>query len=160
MKGIKTLAALLALAVLPATVSAQDTLVIPPEIMQAIQSDVATLHMDLMQANIMLQPGQAGPFWAIYDSYLSELKILTAQRTELLKDFALAFDTMTDEAATEMGKRALAFDAQRNELVGKYFGRIAEEVGGITAGQFLQIEARIATIKDLRIELDVPIIGG
>jgi hypothetical protein len=128
--------------------------------MQAIQSDVATLHMDLMQANIMLQPGQAGPFWAIYDSYLSELKSLTAQRTELLKDFALAFDSMTDETATEMGKRALAFDAQRNELVGKYFGRIAEEVGGIAAGQFLQIEARIATIKDLRIELEVPIIGG
>jgi len=160
MKGIKALAVLLTLATVPASVSAQQTLEIPPEVMDAIHSDVSTIHMDLMQANIVLQPGQAGPFWAIYDEYLGEMKALTTERTELLKDFALAFNTFTEENAVEMGRRALAFDARRNELTGKYFERIAAEVGGKAAGQFLQIEARILTIKDLRVELEVPIIGG
>jgi hypothetical protein len=160
MRGVKTFAVLLAMAVVPATVSAQEALEIPPEIMEAIQSDVATIHMDIMQATIRLQPGQAGTFWAVYDEYLAEMKTLTTERTELLTDFALAFEILTDQSATEMGKRALAFDARRNEMVGKYFGRIAEEVGGIAAGQFLQIESRIQTIKDFRIAIEVPIIGG
>jgi len=160
MKGIKTFAALLFMATLPATASAQEDLVIPPEIMEAIQSDVATLHMDLMQASIVLEEGQAGKFWPVYDQYLAELKTLAAERTELLKDFALAFETMTDAVAIEMGRRALAFDARRNELAAKYFDRIAGEVGGIAAGQFLQIEARVWTIKDLRLQLEVPIMGG
>ena len=160
MKLAKALAVLLATAAGPAALSAQETLTIPPEIMEAIQSDVATIHMDLMQASIVLKEGQAGKFWPVYDEYLAELKTLTAERTEVIKDFALAFGTMTDATAVEMGKRALAFDARRHELTAKYFDRIAQEVGGIVAGQFLQIEARISTIKDLRVQLEVPIIGG
>ncbi|MGW8267934.1 MAG: hypothetical protein ACWGSQ_16325 [Longimicrobiales bacterium] len=160
MKGIKAFAALLVMATIPASLSGQETLVIPPEIMEAIQSDVATIHMDLMQANIVLQEGQAGKFWPVYDEYLTELKTLAAERTELIKDFALAFGSMTDATAVEMGRRALAFDARRNELAAKYFDRIAEEVGGIVAGQFLQIEARIWTIKDMRIAIEIPILGG
>ena len=160
MKLAKALAVLLATVAGPAALSAQEVLTIPPEIMEAIQSDVATIHMDLMQASIVLKEGQAGKFWPIYDEYLGELKTLTAERTEVIKDFALAFGTMTDATAIEMGKRALAFDARRHDLTAKYFDRIAKEVGGIVAGQFLQIEARISTIKDLRVQLEVPIIGG
>jgi len=160
MKLAKALPVLVAMVAGPATLSAQETLTIPPEIMDAIQSDVATIHMDLMQASIVLKEGQAGKFWPIYDEYLAELKTLTAERTEVIKDFALAFETMTDATAVEMGKRALAFDARRHDLTAKYFDRIAQDVGGIVAGQFLQIEARIATIKDLRIQLEVPLTGG
>jgi len=111
-----------------------------------------------MQATIVLEEGHAGKFWPVYDQYLEEVKTLAAERTEVLKDFALAFETMTDATAVEMGKRALALNARRTELVAKYFDRIAEEVGGIAAGQFLQIEARIWTLKDLRLELEVPIL--
>jgi hypothetical protein len=160
MKSLKALAFLATMAGLSGPAAAQQTLEIPPEIMEAIQGDVATIHQELMQSTIVLQPGQTGAFWSIYDEYLEEVKTLTAERTELLKDFALAFDTMTDETATEMGRRAIAFDARRNDLVSRYFDRISSEVGGIVAGQFLQIETRIQTLKDLRLELEVPIIGG
>jgi len=160
MKFIQACCVLLATALGSASLSAQETLEIPPEIMDAIQTDVATIHQELMQASIVLQPGQSGKFWAIYDEYLAEVRTLAAERTELIKDFALAFETMTDEMAVTMGKRAIAFDAQRHRLVSRYFDRIAGEVGGIAAGQFLQIEARIQTIKDLRLEMEVPIIGG
>ena len=159
MKIINTFALVATFAAAPLAASAQDTLEIPPELMEAIQTDVATIHMALMQDNIVLQPGQAGTFWAVYDEYLAEVRGLTAERTELIKDFAMAFDTMTDDAATTMGRRAIEFDARRNELVSKYFDRIADEIGGIVAGQFLQIENRIQTIKDLQVELEVPIIG-
>jgi hypothetical protein len=160
MKGIKTIAILLAMAAIPVSASAQETLEIPAELMEAIQTDVAIIHQELMQANIILEPGHTATFWGIYDEYLDEVKAMAAERTELIKDLALAFETLTDDQAMEMGRRAIQFDAQRNELVAKYFERIGSEVSGKVAGQFLQIESRIATIKDLRLEMEIPIIGG
>ena len=150
---------LVALVFAPVAVSAQQELEIPPEVMEAIRSDVATVHMDLMQSTLLLQPGQAGSFWSVYDEYLVEVQSLTQQRTELLRDFAAAFQDMDDEAAIQMGRRALEIDARRHQLLSDYFERIASQVSGVIAGQFLQIENRIATVKDLRLELEVPVIG-
>jgi Na+/phosphate symporter len=159
MKSLKTLALLAGFAAWAHPLTAQDTIEIPPEIMEAIQGDIATIHQDLMQSTIQLDAGQAGPFWSIYDEYLEEMKTLTAERTELIRDFAMAFDTMTDDSARDMGRRALEFDARRQDLVRRYFDRVADEVGGVVAGQFLQIEHRIQTLKDLRLALEIPIIG-
>jgi len=145
---------------LPASVSGQGEMEIPPEIMEAIQGDISTIHMDVMQSTIRLEPGQAGAFWSVYEEYLSEAQELTAQRTELVRDFAVAFGTMTDANASEMGQRALELESRRLDLLGEYFGKISSDVGGIAAGQFLQIENRIATLKDLRLAMEVPIVGG
>jgi hypothetical protein len=160
LNALKLLVLLTGFAAAAPLTAQEDQLEIPPEIMEAIQGDVATIHQELMQATISLEAGQAGPFWAVYDEYVEEVKALTAERTELLRDFAMAFDSMTDEAATQMGRRALDFDARRHELVRSYFDRISNEIGGMVAGQFLQIESRIQTLKDLRMELEVPIIGN
>jgi len=66
--------ALLALTSLASTVvtpaKAQDTTEIPPEIMYMITGDISTIHMDVMQATILLEPGQSSAFWAFYEEYL------------------------------------------------------------------------------------------
>ena len=150
--------ALTVLGTAPASLLAQQV-EIPPEIMEALEKDVATLHQDIMQQTIVLEPGEAAPFWAIYDEYLTEVRALTAQRTELLVDFADVFHGMTDDQAMEMGRRALDFDQRRHDLASEYFDRIGDEVGGRVAGQFLQVENRIQMLKDLRLAIEVPIIG-
>jgi hypothetical protein len=144
----------------PTVAAAQDTMEIPPEIMEAIQGDISTIHMDVMQATIRLEAGQSGAFWTLYDEYLAEIRELTAARTELVRDFAMAFDSMSDDDAAELGRRAIQTEVRRVELLGEYFDRFADELGGVVAGQFLQIENRIHTLKDLRLELELPIIGG
>jgi len=84
---------------------------------------------------------------------------LTAQRTELVRDIALAFEDMSDADAVALGRRALELDERRSQHLADYFDRIAEALGGRTAAQFLQIENRIATLKDLRLMMEIPIIG-
>lgn len=145
---------------IPGAAVGQETIEIPPEFMEALKADVSTVHMDVMQASIMLQPGQAGTFWGIYDEYLKELGTITEGRATLLKDFAQAFQTMTDEEATDLGGRALDLRAETLQLRRRYFERIAGEVSGKAAGQFLQIENQLQTILDLGVALEVPIIGG
>jgi len=140
-------------------VRAQDTLEIPPEIMEMITGDISTIHMDVMQATIVLQPGQAGTFWTIYDEYLQGVRTLTQERTELVRDYALAFEGMTDGAAADLGRRAIGIEQRRTQLLADYFDRVSDALGGRAAAQFMQIENRIATLKDLRLMMELPIIG-
>jgi len=44
-------------------------------------------------------------------------------------------------------------------LVARYFERTSGEVSGVTAGQFYQIEQQTDMLIDLRLAMEVPIIG-
>lgn len=143
----------------PALGFAQEDLDIPPEFIEALQQDAATLRMDFMQATIMLEAGEAATFWGIYEEFLAEMNSRVAARTELLKDYALQYAGLTDEQAISMGKRAIEMEVNRMSLVSKYFDRISTEVSGVTAAQFYQIEQQTAMLIDLRLRMEVPIVG-
>jgi hypothetical protein len=156
-----TLLAVTALAAFETTPGyAQAETEIPPEVMQMITGDISTIHMDVMQATIMLEPGQSGAFWTIYDEYLQGVAELTEQRTQLIRDYALQFDGMTTDAAGALGRRAIEVEERRLALLEQYFARIDDSLDGRVAAQFLQIENRIGTLKDLRLMMELPIIGG
>ena len=77
-------------------------------------------------------------------------------------DFVLCKETeiYPKQLMIDTGHLLAHFELAQQKAVAKYFERIGAEVSGKVAGQFLQIESRIATIKDLRVEMEVPIIGG
>ena len=156
-------AALVAAALLvPGTGFAQDTMMgdeLPPEFIEALQKDVATLRMDAMQSNIQLAAGEASTFWAIYEEYLAELNEATAGRAELVREYISDFNNLTDDQVIMMGNRAIEQRMDRLALLNRYFDRIAREVSGITAGQFFQIEEQVQMLIDLRLAMELPVIG-
>ena len=132
---------------------------LPAEFVEALQTDVATLRMDAMQSTIQLKAGEAATFWAIYDEFLGELNTRTAGRAELIKDYALQYETLSDAQATELGHRAIKMETDRMALIGRYFDRISKEVSGLTAAQFYQIEQQTQMLINLRLAMEVPIVG-
>jgi hypothetical protein len=159
----KLLFALVALALVgagPDRVAAQETIEIPPEFMEALRKDVRQMRTQAMQAAIILEPGQASTFWPIYEDYQEELEEITQTRTELLRDYATMFETMSDEQAVDLGHRAMELRGEQMDLLGRYFDRIADDVSGTTAGQFYQVENQVQMLIDLQLAMEVPIIGG
>jgi len=153
-------AALVAAALLaPMAGTAQEEMEIPPAFLEALQKDVATLRMDAMQSTIQLQAGEASTFWTIYEEFLGEMNDRVAGRTELLRDYAVQYAELTDDQAIAMGKRAIKMEMDRMTLISRYFDRISNEVSGVTAGQFYQIEQQTDLLIDLRLAMEVPIIG-
>ena len=63
---------------------------------------------------------------------------------------------MTDEKADQLIKNAMAYQKQRDELLGKYYERIKQELGAVTAARFVQVEHQLLTIIDLRIASSLP----
>ena len=67
---------------------------------------------------------------------------------------------MTDAKADELIKDAMTFQKQRDELLAKYYERVKQELGAITAARFLQVEHQLLLIIDLKIVSSLPVVGS
>jgi hypothetical protein len=75
-------------------------------------------------------------------------------------EYSRSYNAMTDEKADQLIKNAMAYQKQRDELLGKYYERIKQELGAVTAARFVQVEHQLLTIIDLRIASSLPVVGS
>jgi hypothetical protein len=54
----------------------------------------------------------------------------------------------------------MEFQKQRDELLSKYYLRVKQEMGAITAARFVQVEHQLLLIIDLQINSALPIAGS
>ena len=73
----------------------------------------------------------AAKFWPIYRDYDVELNKLNDLRVANIKEYARTYTEMTDAKADELIKDAMTFQKQRDELLGKYYERVKQELGAI-----------------------------
>jgi hypothetical protein len=137
--------------------SARDPL---REHVEAMRADLSRGKVGVFNDVMRLDAAEAKKFWPIYSDYEEELFALGDQRLELTRRYvqAHAAGKLDDKAAGEIAKGWLDYQAQSVELNRKYHGIIAAELSPVRAGQFLQIEHRVATVIDLMIASDLPLV--
>jgi hypothetical protein len=126
---------------------------------QLIRKDVQRQKSEIMRAVILLDAEDSAKFWPIYNEYDAELSKVNNLRSDNIQEYARTYLQMTDEKADELIKRALDFHKQRSELLARYYERMKEAVGAITAARFVQIENQLLMLIDLRIASELPIVG-
>ena len=124
-----------------------------------LRADVRQEKSQIMGAVMQLDASDAAKFWPVYEEYDAELTTVNDLRSENIQDYARNYKQMTDDKAEELIKRALEYQKRRSELLGKYFERVKQSLGAITAARFLQIENQLLLIIDLQIASSLPIVG-
>lgn len=124
-----------------------------------LRANVREEKSQIMGAVMQLDVNEAAKFWPIYEEYDGELTTLNNLRSENIQDYARSYTQMTDEKADKLIKTALDYQKQRSELLGKYFERVKQSLGAITAARFLQIEHQLLLIIDLQIASSLPVVG-
>jgi len=124
-----------------------------------LRSDVRRQKAEIMGAVMLLSAEDAKRFWPIYAEYDAELKKLNDQRTENIKEYARLYTELTDAKADELIVRALTYQKERAELFAKTYERVKQELGGVTAARFAQIEHQLLLIIDLQITSALPIVA-
>ncbi|MDP1665330.1 MAG: hypothetical protein Q8L79_09400 [Methylobacter sp.] len=97
-------------------------------------------------------------FWHEYYPYESELKKLNNERLALIRDYQFNLNTMTDDTANSLAKRAFAIRKKKLELLEDYYGKIKKATSPIIATKFLQVEYEIGLLLDLEIASDLPLL--
>ena len=60
-----------------------------------------------------------------------------------IKEYADSYNQMTDVKADELIHNAMAYQKERSELLAKYYERMKQELGAVTAARFAQVEYQL-----------------
>jgi hypothetical protein len=125
-----------------------------------LRKDVSAEKAKLLGMVMQFDAEDAAKFWPIYRDYDAELNKVNDLRVANIQEYARTYTEMTDEKADELIKNAMAYQKQRDELLGKYYERVKRELGAITAARFVQVEHQLLMIIDLKIDSSLPVVGS
>ena len=108
---------------------------------------------------MQLSAADAAKFWPIYDDYTGELTKVNDLRVANIEEYASTYNDLTDQKADELVQNAMQYQKQRAELLAKYYDRMKQALGGVTAARFLQVESQLLLIIDLQIASSLPLAG-
>lgn len=140
----------------PATTESQDTNI--RAYVELLRADVKTRKTAILTELMQLNDEQAEKFWPIYRDYDYELQTLNDRKLAGIQEYAKNYQNMTDEKADELANLALDLEYQRNYIKGYYYEKIRDQLGGIIAARFLQIENQMLMVLDLQISSSLPIV--
>jgi hypothetical protein len=129
------------------------------EYIELMRENVRQEKAQLLGAVMQLNADQAAKFWPIYDEYNSELTKLNDLRAANIKTYAREYSQLTDEKANQLISEAFDYQKQRTELLARYYDRVKQALGAITAARFVQIENQLLLIIDSQIASSLPIVG-
>jgi hypothetical protein len=124
-----------------------------------LRRDVRQEKAEIMGSVMLLSAQDATRFWPIYSEYDAQLTKLNDQRVGIIKEYARAYDRMTDEKADELIQKSLAYQTQRAELLAQTYDKVRQALGAVTAARFAMIEHQLLLIIDLEIASSLPVAG-
>ena len=129
------------------------------EYIELLRSNVRQEKAQIMGAVMQLSADDAAKFWPIYAEYNTELTKVNDQRVANIEEYARSYNQLTDEKADELVQNAMRYQKMRSELLAKYYDRVKQSLGGVTAARFLQVESQLLLIIDLQIAASLPLAG-
>lgn len=129
------------------------------EYIELLRSEVRQQKDEMMGAVMQLSVADAAKFWPIYSEYEAELAKVNDLRMANVQEYARSYTEMTDEKANELIQNEFAFEKQRTELLAKYYDRVKQSLGAVTAARFVQVEHQLLSIIDLQVDSSLPIVG-
>jgi hypothetical protein len=130
------------------------------EYVKLLREDVRSQKSAVMSAVMQLNPDEAAKFWPIYRDYDAELSKLNDLRVANMEEYSKTYNQLTDAKADELIHNALDYQKQRGELLAKYYERVKQSMGAITAARFAQVEYQLLLIIDLQIASSLPVAGS
>ena len=129
------------------------------EYVELLRGNMRQDKAEIMGAMMALDRSDAAKFWPIYGEYDAELTRIDNLKRDNIQEYARNYTQLADEKADELIKKAMGYQKQRAQLLEKYYDRVKESLGAITAARFAQIENQLLMIIDLQITSGLPVVS-
>jgi len=145
----------LATALAVPTIAAADDM---EKYVEMMRSDLRTGKTALLTEALKLSDADGQKFWPIQREYETELAKIGDQRIQLIKDYAAAYDSMTDVVAKSLVDRAFKLESARLTVLKKYTDKVTKTVSPRVAARFAQVEAVVNSLIDLKLRAQTPLV--
>lgn len=124
-----------------------------------VQSIYGKSKGDIIKEYLNLSEPQATAFQSVYDNYEAERKALGQKKMQIINDYAINYDKITDEKADELAKNNLKNNVDFEKLLSKAYGKAKKAIGPVNAAKFIQLEQYFQTTIRSSVQDDIPFIG-
>jgi hypothetical protein len=124
---------------------------------ELLRSDVRNARTEIVTEALSLAEPQSTAFWPIYREYEKELAALGDKRIALIKEYAAAYDSMTDKTAKDLASRAFKINSDRLSLLKKYYGKVEKVLQPKLAARWAQVENAMNALTDVQIASELPL---
>jgi len=125
---------------------------------ELLRSDIRDQKVAIITGMMQFSEADDAKFWPVYRDYEKELSSINDERLALIKEYANAYEKLTDQIADRLAHSALDLEARRNALKTKYYERLTTILPARTAARLLQVENQILLLLDLQIAASLPVI--
>jgi Spy/CpxP family protein refolding chaperone len=151
--------ALFALTCLVSQAHASDSSNSPGPILVHAQYMLTLARRNVFEGTMGLTDEQKDAFWNVYADYDRQRAGLTDQSVQLLRSYALNYDTLTNAQAAKMLDEAAGIAAKQVKLRRKYADRLSKQLGGRIGARFYEIDDYLNTGARLQLLDHLPFVG-
>jgi hypothetical protein len=124
---------------------------------ELLRADLRAQKTAILTKALALDDTQSTAFWPIYREYESALVKINDETMSMIKDYATNYESMNNEVAKDLLKRAFKVREGRTKLLKKYTGKVEKSVSPIVAARWAQAEHAIQSAIDLQLASELPL---
>ncbi len=123
-----------------------------------LRKDIRSHKKQIIAANLQLSDAEAVKFWPLYDQYTAELVKINDAKYAVIKEYAINYDTLTDDKALTLTRQLLDVDQQVAQLRIKYVPLVNKVISGKKTALFFQMDRRLLMLIDLQLASEIPMV--
>jgi hypothetical protein len=128
------------------------------DLVELMRSDLRTQKRAIITQAMKMDETTSNKFWPVYTEFETELGKINDQRVQMIKDYAAAYNSMTDKTAKDLISRGFKLQEGRTSLLKKYVNKMSKATDVKTAARWAQVEHAVDSAIDLQIASELPLL--
>jgi uncharacterized membrane-anchored protein YhcB (DUF1043 family) len=130
----------------------------PSDNMQIVLEKIRADKKLLVAENMQLTEAEAKAFWPVYDQYQDELFLLRARTAKLIKDYADAYEKMTNDKAKKLLDEYMMIETLGPKLRQTYLPKFRKVLPEVKVVRYYQIENKIQAALIYELAANIPLV--
>jgi len=129
----------------------------PVDDMQILRDKIKADKKLIVAANMELTEVEAKAFWPVYGKYQNELFLLRSRTAKLIKDYADAYEKMSNDKAKSLMDELMKIDSLGLKLRQAYLPKFRKVLPEIKVVRYYQIENKINAALTYEFSANIPL---
>jgi len=130
----------------------------PADNMQIVLEKIRADKKLFVAENMELTEAEAKAFWPVYEGYQDELFLLRARTAKLIKDYADAYEKMTNDTAKKLLDEYMTIEVLGPKLRQAYLPKFRKVLPEVKVVRYYQIENKIQAALIYELARSIPLV--
>ena len=130
----------------------------PADNMDVVREKARADKKLLVATALELSESEAKGFWPVYNAYQSDMIAHYNRVFKLIGTYSAAYQTMTDETATQLLRDFLALETSHAALLNGYLPRFRGVLPPRKVARFYQVENKLRALVNYELAREIPLI--